>query len=579
MPDTAVPTNGASTVHDLFALSDEQILEIEAEPQDIEIADVYLDDADRAVLVAPVHPDAGRASLPAGFVSADASQNRRQDAGATGRDRTDVGAQHAAPQLGNTSTTSHGGDDTAESSAAAGHPSPVTSHDTSVPPQWLADRMSDPQAGAEARALWDSVQQSKAESAGFREIFAKPEEARAAAQRARLLDDIDRAYFGGDATQRASLAASMMREDPAAFREMVFAGLRALQEGAQSTSARGDASPRANIAAPGGAAGNSGSSPSPNSVVNDELATPQPGARTSQAALARTNDTARGSAAHRAVAPSQPSEAADESAASDSSTQRSASDSARAARHPPRSDRPAQHHASDDASPNSTNRAADAARFGAANQLRTDSQESSRQDARVAANYAAFERSTNDDLERIVGGAIDRTLDRALPHSNRADNASMRTRLAASIRQDIERSLQGDRQLGEQVSQVLSARRLDEATRSQVVRIIGERAQQLVAGTTKRVLGEWTQTTLAAHRERSDRANATVSRRDVEPANTSQARPANASASASSSTASALRSVATTPRGPSSGRSTAPPSPRSQKLDYRRVTDEQILDF
>ena len=59
MPDTAVPTNGASTVHDLFALSDEQILEIEAEPQDIEIADVYLDDVDRAVLGASVHPDAG----------------------------------------------------------------------------------------------------------------------------------------------------------------------------------------------------------------------------------------------------------------------------------------------------------------------------------------------------------------------------------------------------------------------------------------------------------------------------------------------------------------------------------------
>ena len=61
----------------------------------------------------------------------------------------------------------------------------------------------------------------------------------------------------------------------------------------------------------------------------------------------------------------------------------------------------------------------------------------------------------------------------------------MRTRLAASIRQDIERSLQGDRQLGEQVAQVLSARRLDEATRYQVVRLIGERAQQLVPGHNK----------------------------------------------------------------------------------------------
>ena len=84
----------------------------------------------------------------------------------------------------------------------------------------------------------------------------------------------------------------------------------------------------------------------------------------------------------------------------------------------------------------------------------------------------------------------------------------MRTRLSASIRQDIERSLQGDRQLGEQIAQVLSARRLDEATRSQVVRLIGERAQQLVPVTTRRVLGEWTQTTLAAHRERAGRADA-----------------------------------------------------------------------
>ena len=117
-------------------------------------------------------------------------------------------------------------------------------------------------------------------------------------------------------------------------------------------------------------------------------------------------------------------------------------------------------------------------------------------------------------------GLIDRTLDRALPHNNRADNAAMRTRLSASIRQDIERSLQGDRQLGEQIAQVkLSARRLDEATRSQVVRLIGERAQQLVPVTTRRVLGEWTQTTLARlTRERAGRSDAATSRHNVEPA-------------------------------------------------------------
>jgi hypothetical protein len=205
MPGTVVPTNGETSVCDLFALSDEQILEIEAEPQDIEIADVHLDDADRAVLGPPI----------------------------TGGDDQDLTLKVREPR-----TSIAGGSNAEATPAVTSHPSPTTSHDPSAPPQWLADRMSDPQAGAQARALWDSVQQSRAEAAGFREIFAKPEEARAAAQRARLLDDIDRAYFAGDATQRASLAASMMREDPAAFREMVFAGLRALEEGAVRHRAR-----------------------------------------------------------------------------------------------------------------------------------------------------------------------------------------------------------------------------------------------------------------------------------------------------------------------------------------------------
>ena len=98
------------------------------------------------------------------------------------------------------------------------------------PPAWLAETMNDPQHGAEARALWEGAQGAEREAASYREVFAKPEEARAAAERARVLDDIDRAYFAGDASQRAQLAAMMMREDPAAFREMVFEGLRALEE-------------------------------------------------------------------------------------------------------------------------------------------------------------------------------------------------------------------------------------------------------------------------------------------------------------------------------------------------------------
>jgi hypothetical protein len=73
----------------------------------------------------------------------------------------------------------------------------------------------------EARALWDNVLAARREASVFR---------------ARTLDDCDHAYCGvsGQAPKqlnasRAELATKMLREDPAAFREMVFAGLRALE--------------------------------------------------------------------------------------------------------------------------------------------------------------------------------------------------------------------------------------------------------------------------------------------------------------------------------------------------------------
>ena len=177
--------NGQSHPHELFALTDEQILEIESEAQDVEIAEV-----------AP-------ASLPA---SSSHAQNDRLGASATGNSET----------LDRQSVQTQG--------AQAGVPVLLE------PPAWLAETMNDPRRGAEARALWDGAQRAEKEAASYREVFARPEEARAAAERARVLDDIDRAYFAGDAAQRAQLAAMMMREDPAAFREIVFEGLRWKQQ-------------------------------------------------------------------------------------------------------------------------------------------------------------------------------------------------------------------------------------------------------------------------------------------------------------------------------------------------------------
>jgi hypothetical protein len=356
--------------------------------------------------------------------------------------------------------------------------------------------MKDPWNGEEAKELWNGVQQAKSEAAAYRAAFATPEdaralkelypggvnEARAAAERARVLDDIDRAYFGttGKSAQevsasRAQLAQQMLREDPAAFREMVFVGLRALEDAGKQT---GATTVGATLASPGNhGAGAAGGGASPASAAPLDAGAPAAaGAPTSNAS------------AH---------------------------------------------------------------------------------EARMAA-YAAFEKAANEDLERSVGATIERTLEQALPNASRMANASgvgaqhaapLQARLSQAIRQDVEAALKGDRQLGEQVAQILSGRRLDDEARAQVVRLIGERAQQLVPVAAKRVLNDWTQATLAAHRGKSARADAASAGREVAPASP----PAGPSANSNR------------PQTQASNRSGPRSDPR--RVDYRKLSDEQILDL
>ena len=173
------------------------------------------------------------------------------------------------------------------------------------------------------------------------------------------------------------------------------------------------------------------------------------------------------------------------------------------------------------------------------------------------AAYAAFERATNADLERGVGGAIDRSLQTALPNASRSENgAALKERLSAAIRVDVEKSLQSDRALSEQVAHILSGQRLDDAARAQVVRLIGERAQQLVPGAARKVLADWTQTTLATH---SSRAESVTAQR--------------ASSNTNVSTAGRQKPAQTADRSAPVNRNT------SRKIDYRRVSDNDILDF
>ncbi|MDP9147900.1 MAG: hypothetical protein M3N22_09585 [Acidobacteriota bacterium] len=437
--------DGAEPSRDLFALTDEQILEME--------------------------PDAAGDGNTSEAHEAHGTQSnlaRQNDAGAngigmlkqqTGQVRGDGSSMSSTAVTGTAARTNAGTAPTAtaattSTSAVTGTSGSGAADGTDVePPRWLAQMMADPQSGGEAREFWNGVAQARQDAAAYREVFAKPEAAREAAGQARTLAQIDRAYFAGDTGERSRLAASMMREDPAAFREMVIEGLRAL-DAAEKQSGVGQANGSRLARAFADAGSSLGS-------VGTSGVTPE---QTSRA------DGGTGVAGHHGVAS---------------------------------------------------------------------------QDAQMAA-YAAFEKSANEDLERSVGGAIDRTLQQALPRAEQ--NGGLKGRLAASIRQDVEKALQGDRQLGEQVAQLLAGKRLDGATRSQVVRLIGERADQLVPGAAKRILNDWTQTTLASYRERGGRAAAAVSRTEVVP-------------------------------GAGAGRVSDEKTVRGEKrgVDYRKVSDEQIL--
>jgi hypothetical protein len=252
-------------------------------------------------------------------------------------------------------------------------------------------------------------------------------EAKSAADAARQLAEIDSAFFRGDATSRAQLARRMMEQDPAAFREMVNAAVRLLDE-----------------------------TPSPTA----QQPQPQPAA--------------------------------------------------------------------------------------------TQSNQQPAIDLQLSRSYATFEQAANADLERSVGASIDRTLQQALPNLRQlqtAGGAALPQRLASAVREEIDAALRSDTQLGSQITKILEARRFDDSSRAQVVRLIDTRAQQLVPTAVRRVLNTWTQTALGVRQpqQQSDR-----------PATTSTT---------------PNKSVATQQKSPQQ-RSHAPTT-----VDYRRLSDEQILDL
>jgi hypothetical protein len=128
------------------------------------------------------------------------------------------------------------------------------------------------------------------------------------------------------------------------------------------------------------------------------------------------------------------------------------------------------------------------------------------------AAYAQFEQSTNDAVVSDVTRAIERALDRTLPNGI-ADGA--RKRISADTLSEVHTALRGDRQLASQVGNALRNSQFDSSTRDAITRLIVSRARGVVPEAARRVIGEWTGSVLASHRERTSKQQASSSRVDL----------------------------------------------------------------
>ena len=183
----------------------------------------------------------------------------------------------------------------------------------------------------------------------------------------------------------------------------------------------------------------------------------------------------------------------------------------------------------------------------------------------VVRAYGEFEKAANAELEKSVGGAIARVMEQALPNLRKMTTtgqdgtqhaAPLRERLTGAVREEVDAALRSDRELGEQVGRILAGRQFDEATRAQAVRLIDARAQQLVPGAVQRVVGSWTSATLGNGRNAAESSRGTTNR-------SAKKEPERAVAARNEKAAGARRDAGTSSKG--------------RRVDYGRLSDEEIL--
>lgn len=157
---------------------------------------------------------------------------------------------------------------------------------------------------------------------------------------------------------------------------------------------------------------------------------------------------------------------------------------------------------------------------------------------------AAFFHDTNAAAVEQILGAIHSQVDRLLPDSI---GAGARNRIVGEIYRELDSSLRANRQLGKQLREAFQSGPGDAAHQRAIVTLVAGRARQALPAVAKRVIGEWTQSIIAANRERLGRHEAASKRVDISGA------------------------------GPSDGVNRKPVSPRD--INYRRLSDADILNL
>ena len=132
-------------------------------------------------------------------------------------------------------------------------------------------------------------------------------------------------------------------------------------------------------------------------------------------------------------------------------------------------------------------------------------------DPRRAAQVAFFHDTNAAAVEQILG-TIQAQVNQLLPDSV---PAGTRNRIIGEVYRELDATLRSNRQLGRQLREAFQAGAGDGAHQRAIVTLVAGRAKQALPTVAKRVIGEWTQSLVAANHERLSRREAASKRVDI----------------------------------------------------------------